>query len=303
MQPPRKLRRFLLSPYLLLLLPSLFWAGNAVIGRGAVGIVPPFGLSFWRWATALAILLPFTLPRVWAQRALVRRHIAELFALAATSVAAYNTFLYLALQTTTAINATLVASSLPIVIVGLSWLWLGERVTLRQAGGILASMVGVLFVISHGDPAILLEMRLTRGDAWVLAATLAWAAYSVLLRRYLLPFDPFTLLTLLMVIGTPMILPFYLWEMASGIAFDWRWESVLIIGYVALFPSIAAYYLWNQGIATVGANLAGLYSNVVPVFAAVLSTVFLGEYFRWYHLLGLVLIFLGIWLATRPSAR
>jgi len=303
MTPANKFRRFLLSPYLLLLLPCLFWAGNAVIARASVGLVPPIGLAFWRWTLALILLLPFGLPRLWPKRHLIRRHFGVLAALAATSVAAYNTLLYLALQTTTAINATLVAAALPIVTIGLSWGLLGEGITRRQAVGVLVSLGGVLVVISQGQAAVLLGLELRRGDLWVLLATLIWAFYSVLLRRHPLPFDAIGLLTLLVAIGTAMILPFHLWELSTGADFAWNWETAAIVGYVGIFPSILALYFWNQGVAALGANVAGQYSNVVPVFTAVLATLFLGESFRWYHTLGLVLIFAGIWLATRPTRR
>lgn len=299
MPSPKRLRQRLLSPHILLLLTAAFWAGNAVIARGSVGTMPPLALSFWRWLAALLILLPFGLPRLRSQWPLIRRHLPILTVLAATSVAAYNTMLYLALQTTTAINAMLVASSMPMVIILLSWLWLGEGIGLRQGFGVLVSLAGVLAVIGRGDVRVLAGLELQVGDLWVLAAVMSWSVYSVLLRRHPTGIDPTAMLTVLCIIGTALILPLYLWELAAGQDFVLTWHTAGVIGYLALFPSALAYYFWNQGVAAVGANTAGLYAYVVPVFAAVLAVVFLGEELRWFHAAGLALIFLGIWLARK----
>lgn len=296
------MRRLLFSPYVTLLLPVLFWAGNAVLGRAVVGQVPPFTLSFWRWVAAALILLPIGLPRLLAQRGRLRGRWPALLALALTSVAAYNTLLYLALQTTTAINATLVGCSMPIVIITLSWLWLGERIGLRQAGGVGLSLLGVLLVIARGDAATLLALHLQPGDGWMMVAVLSWSVYSVLLRRHPTGIEALPLLTLLVLLGTPMILPLYLWELASGQVWHPSPEGLAAIAYTAVFPSVAAYYLWNQGVAKLGANTAGLYANLLPIMTAVLAVLLLGETFRWFHAAGLALIFLGIWLATPRRA-
>jgi len=290
--------RLLSSPYVFLLLPVLFWAGNAVIGRAVVGEVPPFTLSFWRWVAAALILLPIGLPRLLAQRERLRGRWPVLLALALTSVAAYNTLLYLALQTTTAINATLVGCSMPIVIIALSRLWLGESISLRQGGGVVVSLIGVLLVIARGDPATLLALHLQPGDGWMMVAVLSWATYSVLLRRHPTGIEPLALLTLLVLLGVPMILPLYLWELAQGQLWHPSPHGLAVIAYVAIFPSVLAYYFWNQGVAKLGANTAGLYANLLPILTAILAVLLIGESFRWFHGAGLALIFGGIWLAT-----
>lgn len=297
---PSGLRR-LASPHVLMLLPVLFWAGNAIIGRASVGEIPPFALSFWRWVVALLVLLPFGLPRVMAEWAKIRPRLGLLVVLAVTSVSAYNTLLYLALQTTSAINAILVAASMPIVIVVLSWLWLGEAVGLKRGVGVLVSLAGVLAVIARGDLAVLAGFQLQIGDAWMLMAVLSWAVYSVLLRRTPAGLDPVALLTVLMALGVPFILPFYLWELSQGLLWQPTPKTLAVIAYVGIFPSVLAYYFWNEGVAALGANTAGQYTYLMPVFTAILAVIFLGESFRWFHAAGLGLIFFGIWLATpRP---
>ncbi len=299
MTPRRPTKHRLLSPVMMLLLASLFWAGNTVIARGVVGEVPPFALSFWRWLLALVILLPVGVRPVRAQWPLVRRQLPLLAALAATSVAAYNTLLYLALQTTTAINATLVASSMPVMIILLSWLWLGERAGPAQLAGVLLSLAGVLAVIADGDLGVLAAFRFQSGDMWVLAAVFSWAVYSVMLRRHPTGLTPMALLTVLVALGVPFILPFYLWEMAQGLGFAVTPSTIAVMLYMGLFPSVLAYYFWNEGVAAVGANTAGLYAYLMPIFTALLAVLFLGEALRWFHIIGLALIVVGIGLARR----
>ncbi|CAA7627487.1 DMT family transporter [Magnetospirillum sp. SS-4] len=288
--------------HLLLVLPALFWAGNALVGRATVGQVPPIALSFWRWALALAIILPFTLPEVLRALPVLRPRWRLVLGMGLTSVAAYNTFLYLALQTTTAINATLVAAAMPMMILALGVIWLKTRIPPRQGLGLAVSLAGVLAVIARGDPARLAGVGLTGGDGLVLAAVLAWAVYSVLLRRHPLPVGPLALLTVLIAVGVAAILPLYLWELTTGAAIRPHWSSWAAIAYTSVFPSLLAYYFWNGGVAALGADVAGQYTYLTPLFTAALATVLLGESFQWFHAVGGGLIFAGIWLTTSRRA-
>lgn len=156
---------------LLLALPPLFWAGNALVGRAVVGQVPPLALAFWRWVVALALALPFTWREIVTNAPMLRRHWKVLVGLGVTSVGAYNTLLYLAVQTTTAINATLVGASMPLMILVLAATWLRQPIGWRQIGGILVSLVGLVVVVTHGEPALLLGLRLGAGDGLMLLAT------------------------------------------------------------------------------------------------------------------------------------
>lgn len=291
----------LMSPYLIMLLPPLFWAGNAVAGRMAVGLLPPLALAFWRWLFAFLLLLPFGARRVLAQRNRIAAQWKVLCLLAVFSVTAYNSLLYIALTTTTAINATLVSAAIPVTIVFLSWIWTKDRITLRQGIGIGASFLGVVLVIARGEPAALLGLQLHGGDLWALAAVASWAFFSVLLRRHPTGLDQVALLTVQVGVGTLFILPFYLLEAANGQGFDVTWKTVELIAYVAVLPSLGAYAIWNWGVAKLGANTAGLYTNLLPVFTAVLAAVILGEGFYWFHGVGMAAIFAGIWLATRKN--
>ncbi|MBR9970133.1 DMT family transporter [Magnetospirillum sulfuroxidans] len=284
--------------FLLLLLPPLFWAGNALLARATAGDLPPVALAFWRWILALALILPFTGRDLWASRGILWRHWRPVLGMALTSVAAYNTLLYLAVQTTTAINATLVGTALPIMVLLLARLWLGDPIRPRQTLGMAVSIIGLLTVVTRGEPARLATLTLTPGDGLMLLASASWATYSVMLRRFPIPVRGFTLLTALIVLGWLMILPFYLFELSLGYTVHLRPMTLGVIAYTAVCASLLAYYFWNLGVASVGAPTAGLFANLIPLFTAILGVALLGETFAWFHALGGGLIFAGIALAT-----
>jgi drug/metabolite transporter (DMT)-like permease len=287
----------------LLVLPALFWAGNALMARASVGEIPPVALNFWRWVLALAVLLPFTAGDLWAKRAVLAARWPALIAQGLVSVAAYNALLYLAVQTTTAINATLVGSALPLMVLVLGRFWLDEPIRPRAVAGIAVSALGLVMVVSRGEPQRLLELGLTPGDGIMLLATLSWALYSVMLKRYPVPVASYTLLTALMIIGVIAVLPFYLWELAAGAVLDPSPRNLAVIVYTALFASLAAYYFWNRGVVIVGAATAGQFTYLIPLFAAILAVVLLDETFHLYHALGAGLIFGGIALAGRKPVQ
>ncbi|MBF0324408.1 DMT family transporter [Magnetospirillum moscoviense] len=286
----------------LLVLPALFWAGNAVMARASVGDIPPVALNFWRWVLALALLAPFTLRDLWRHADIVRAHWHHLLAQGLVSVAAYNALLYLSLQTTTAINATLVGSSLPLMVLLLARLWLGEPIRGRALLGIVVSVAGVALVVTKGQPWRVAEVGLTPGDAIMLAATLSWALYSVMLKRFPVPLAPFTLLTALMIVGVVAAAPFYLWEAAMGASLELSARNLAVIAYTSVFASLAAYYFWNNGVVIVGAATAGQFTYLIPLFAAILGILLLGEEFRTFHAAGAALIFGGLFLAGRKKA-
>ena len=286
------------SPYLLLVLTTLFWSGNFVLGRAVHTVFSPFTLSFWRWAVALAILLPFVWGSLGEQKSLLRRHGPILLLLSVLGVVNFNTFVYIGLQSTTATNAVIMLSITPVLIVALSFLLLGQAVTRWQAMGILVSLAGVLAIVARGDVQALLTWRINAGDLWILAAVVSWALYSVCLRwrpaeLKLLNFQAAT-----MVIGIIVLTPLYSWDLAHERFVAVNTATVASIGYLALFPSILAYVFWNRAVAELGANRAGQFLHLMPAFGAVLSMIFLGERLYAFHAAGIGLIGLGIWLAT-----
>jgi drug/metabolite transporter (DMT)-like permease len=282
----------------LVTLAPLFWSGNFVLGRALRDSMPPIALSFWRWALALLILLPFALPLLRGKGAVLRRHLGILSLLAVLGVTNFNTFVYLGLQTTTATNAVLMVSTTPVLIVGLSFLLLGQGISPRQAGGILVSLAGVTVIVSRGDLLSLAALRLNPGDLWVLGAVLGWALYSVCLRWRPAELDPLALLTATVALGLAPILPLYLWELSTGRTFAPDALHLGAIGYVALFPSVLAYVFWNRAVAELGANRTGQFMHLMPAFGTLLSAILLGERLQGFHLAGIGLIALGIRAAT-----
>jgi drug/metabolite transporter (DMT)-like permease len=283
---------------LLAALPPLFWAGNFVLARAVHADIPPLALSFWRWAGAFAILLPFAWRQLREQRLLLARHWRVLGLLALLGITNYNTFAYLALQQTSATNGVLLSSVTPVLIVGLSFLLLGQAVRPLQLAGILTSMAGVVVIASGGDPTRLSVLGANRGDLWILLASLDWALYSVCLRWRPAELKPLVFLTAIVGIGLIPLAGLYALEFAQGERFTASAPNLAAIGYVALFPSVLAYVFWNRAVSEMGANRTGQYMHLMPVFGALLATLLLGERLHWYHATGVLLIGSGIALTT-----
>jgi drug/metabolite transporter (DMT)-like permease len=292
----KKLPQF--SPYLLLTLANLFWAGNWVISRAFRGELPPVALSFWRWMVALMCLLTISLPHVRRDWSQLRASWPWLLFFGALGTGGYNVLVYGGLQHTTAINGTLLNSFIPIMIVLISWLLLGKRLHGREASGILVSFIGVLGIVAHGELQRLRDLTLNVGDFWILASVLAWSTYTLLL-SHRPKVHPLAFLTAISVTGLLFLAPFYVWEMAQGRHIIATPGSLAAIVYTGVGPAFLGYILWNRGVAEVGPARAGLFMHLVPAFGIVLSMIFLDEKPAPYHAIGIGLIFSGIWLNTR----
>lgn len=290
-------------PYILLILTTLFWSGNFVIGRGMHAEIPPLTLSFWRWSTALVILLAIGLPHLLRQRHLVRRHARFLVLQGVLGVTGFNTLIYLAVQTTTAVNAVLVNSCIPVLIAVCSWIMYREVLTVRQGFGVLVSLIGVLLIVARGTPASLLALDFNRGDLLVVTAALFWAVYSTNLKRYPEGLHPLTYLTAIVIAGVACLMPFYAFELLAGKRFVLTGSTLAAILYVALFASVLAFIFWNRAVREVGANKAGPFIHLMPVFSTILAIVFLHERVYGFHLAGIVLIFSGITMTTLAVAK
>ena len=284
-------------PYFLLSMTVLFWAGNFVTARGIHADFPPLTMSFMRWGLALLIILPFVLPRIWRKRALIRSNLPILIVLAIMGVACFNSFIYLGVQTTQATNATLMQSAIPILILIISSLFLGETVVRRQWLGVTISLAGVLMLVAKGDPQVLMTLSFNRGDLWILSAVLCWSAYSILLRRKPVELDGFTFFGFTVLIAVVVLFPFMLSEYLAGERPEWNSSTSSAIVYMAICPSILSYIFWNRGVAQLGAAKAGLFIHLMPPFGLILSVIFLNETVEPFHFIGMGLIFSGIYLA------
>jgi len=288
--------------YPLLSMTALFWAGNSIVGRAARELVPPAALSFWRWTFALALLLPLAWPHLKRDWPVLRAHWPVMAILGALGIGAFNTLLYSGLQTTTALNSMLIQSAQPALILMLGGLVMRDRTSARQVAGVLVSLAGVLIVVSRGDLALLLALRLNAGDAIIAFAVLLWALYSVLLRKRP-PVHPLSFLAASIMVGLVVIAPVYLMELASGRRIVPETGSALAIAYVSIFPSFLAYLFFNRGVELIGSAATAQFMNVMPLMGAGLAMLFLGEALHLFHVAGLALVLAGIWVAGRPAAN
>ena len=285
-------------PYLLLTMAVLFWAGNFILGRAFHNDIPPIALAFWRWLGASVLVTWPALPHLRRDRRALAGAWPAVLLLAVLGIASFNTLAYSGLQYTEAINAFLIQSLMPVMIVILSFLIFRERVTAMQSAGIVVSLSGAVMIIARGDMGVLLSLTVNRGDFLVMAAIACYAGYSVMLRKR--PHvHPLAFICTIFWIGTIVLLPLYLWEAMTVAVMQVKLTSLLVIGYVMVFPSIVSYLCYNRGVELVGANRAGLFIHLMPVFGSIMAVVFLGEAFRWYHGFGVLLIGTGIFLATR----
>jgi len=283
--------------YVLLVLCVLFWSANFVLGRFVAGAIEPWELAFFRWLGVFVVTLPFLLLHVKKIWRALREHFGILVVLSALGIAAFNTLLYIGLQKTTATNALLINSSIPIIIVLLSFVILKTRIAKIQVFGILLSTLGVIFLVLKGDVQSIVTLSFNLGDFWVIASSVCWASYSVLVKFRPSSLSSFEFFITTVGLGLVMLLPFYLaqgytCEREVMILTHYTW----VIAYVVLFTSILCYYLWHYGIAHIGAGKTGQFTHLMPLFGSFLAYLFLGERLEWYHLGGILLIFGGIYL-------
>jgi len=291
------------SPYLLLTLPPLFWASNWIIGRALHSEIPPMAMTFFRWLFAILILAPFARPHVRRDWPVIRAHWKTMVALGALGVGTHNGLSYLGLNYTTATNGVILNSFIPVMIIMLSWLFLRERLTQLQAAGVVISLTGVLTVLCKGSLDALLEFRLNAGDLIIIASMAMWAIYTIGLRWRPPGISMPSFLLAVAVVGDLCVLPLWLGEMALGRYIVWSWTNAAALVAVATFSSVLAYILWNRGVEAVGANVAGLFVHLMPVYGVVLAWLFLGERMAAFQVAGIALILAGIWVTSRFGAK
>lgn len=290
-------------PYLLLALAASTWGGNIALGRFMHGDIPPLTLTFFRWAVALIVVIPITWRKFVEDLPVIKRHWKWMLMASATGVAIFHSFIYMGLSSTTAVNAGLMMATSPIVIPVVAYLVHRDKLTGRQAIGLVALVLGVGFIITRGDLNVLSNLTFNTGDLWILAAVPNWALYSVLLKDRPAGLSSRALVLTITAIGTVLLTPFYFWELSTVGGFDLNSANLLTIAYVSVVASVIAYFAWNKGVAAVGAIKAGPFLHMIPVVAMLLGIVFLGETLQAFHFLGMAMIASGILLtAMKPRA-
>jgi drug/metabolite transporter (DMT)-like permease len=284
--------------YLLALGATAIWSGNFIIARGFSGTVPPVSLAFWRWSVALLVLLPFTIKAFIGQFQLVWKHKIYLAAAGFLGVSLFNTLVYIAGSTTTAMNLSLISITFPVIIVVLSRILFGDKIPLMRLGGIILVLIGVVYLITRGELSVLMRLSFSIGDVWMLVAALAFAVYSILLRKKPAEMDILVFQLSTFIIGLLLLAPFYLWEtsIVPPVVFDV--SLMLVLLYVGVFASLTAFLFWNKAVSMIGPSEAGLVYYTLPLFSGILSLFFLGESIGIVHLVSSVLIIGGILMAN-----
>lgn len=287
-------------PFVLLIIATLLWGGNFVIGRAVTGEIPPFTLAFLRWCLAFLVFLPLCykqLKRDWQQ---IKAHWPVVLVLALTGVAAFNTLVYIGVYSTTSINASLMNSTTPIFIYILSFIFLKERLTKYQIIGTAISLIGVIFILSGGSLESIQHFHFNKGDLIVLLAVFCWSIYSLLVKQYSDRLPGYSTFLVTIAIGAIMLLPFtiYEWFTLSG-PIVWSGKTIGAILYVGVLASIIAFLSWNKGVVQLGANRASIYLNFIPVFATIFATLFIGESLQLAQIIGGLAVICGVILTNR----
>jgi drug/metabolite transporter (DMT)-like permease len=288
------------NAYLLLIMTMLFWAGNSVVARGAHELVPALTLAWLRWTIAAAIILPFAWPHLKRDLPVIRAHWPILVLLGTLGNGSFVSLYYTGLSKTTAINSLIINSAVPILIPIAAFAIFRETLSRRQTVGIALSSVGVLAVLTKGDPALLATLQLNEGDLWILVAMMVWATYTALLRKqpaiHWLSFAAVTFS-----VAALVNFPLFVGQMAAGTYIQPTLHAILAIAYVSTLPSVVAQIFYIRGVGLIGGSRAGVFMHLIPFFGAILAILFLGESLYLYHLGGFALILAGVWIASRPD--
>ncbi len=297
------LRRLVLSPYFSAAIAMLCWAFSFVVIRGTHEMVPPIGLNFWCSCLALLLLITMGFSHLRLEMRAILKQWKTFFLLGFLLAVVGNTAMFVGLQSTTAINGGLLNSMEPVGIVVFSWLLFRETVTPLQMLGILTSLVGVIILITRADTTVLTALDFNRGDLWFLVAVIGWALYAVLIRRTAPTMHSLAFMTAVTLCGIVFLFPLYLWESLTQRPTEFNAPTVLSIIYLGLFSAVFAILLWTRAIRMLGANNVGLFIHLLPVFSVILAIIFLGEVLRGFHLIGIALIAIGIYLTTVIGSR
>ncbi|RZV13355.1 DMT family transporter [Aliarcobacter butzleri] len=290
--------------YVLLVLTVLFWSGNFIFGRLVSSSIEPMQLSFFRWFFVLLLLSPFLIINYKNILKVFKKEYLVILILGSLGISGFNTFLYYGLQTTTATNALLINSSIPIFIIILSAIIFKTSITKIQFFGVILSTLGVIYLILKGEIDHIFELEFTHGDLWIIAACVDWALYTVLLKYKPKELNSIEFFSITTLIGTIILFIVFLYQ---GYSFEFSFleknEVLYSLAYIVIFPSILSFYFWNRAILEVGANKAGQFTHLMPIFGAILAYFFLGEVMQTYHIVGIILIFLGIYLSIFLKKR
>ena len=288
------------SAFIFLILATLFWSGNFIVGKAASQFeIPPFSLNFYRWTFAWLILAPFTLKEIFQKRNYIMKNINLILVLGITSITIFNSIVYYSLNFTQVISGVLMISTIPVMIIFFSWIFKIEKTNIYQILGVVFSLIGVAIIVTKADFDLLINLDFNKGDLWMVVAMFSWAMYSALLRKKKLELSQTSLLEVIISAGLILLLPAYLIEMYLGFNLNLNLPFILTLSYVVLFPGLASFICWIKGIAIIGSNRSGIFLHLMPIFSTVLAILIFDEKFMNFHLFGAVFIISGIFLSSK----
>ena len=288
------------TAYIFLILATLFWSGNFIVGKAAsLFEIPPFTLNFYRWTFAWLILAPFTLREIFQKKNYILKNIKLILVLGITSITLFNSIVYYSLNFTQVISGVLMISTIPVMIIFFCWILKIEKTNFYQVLGVIFSLFGVAVIVTRADLGKLLSLNFNKGDLWMVVAMFSWAMYSALLRKKKFELSHISFLQTIITAGLIFLLPAYLIEIALGYRLNIHIPFILTLSYVVLFPGLASFFFWIKGISIVGSNRSGIFLHMMPIFSTLMAILIFKEKFMTYHFIGAMLIIAGIVLSSK----
>ena len=288
--------------YFILILTTIFWSGNFIVGKAASMFqIPPFSLNFYRWFFAGLILLPFTYKEIINKKKYILDNLSFFIILGITSITIFNSIVYYSLYYTQVISGILMISTIPVWIIFISSILNIEKTNIFQIIGVVLSLTGVIFIITKADLNLVKNLDFNKGDLSMVVAMFSWAIYSALLKSKKYEISQISLLEVVIICGLTFLIPIYFIEMNMGNLIILGKPFYLILGYVVIFPGLAAFFFWIKGISIIGANRAGIFLHLMPIFGAIMAMLIFDEKFMFYHILGAIFIIAGITLSNKKN--
>jgi drug/metabolite transporter (DMT)-like permease len=286
--------------YVLLILATLFWSGNFIVGKFATLFqIPPLTLNVFRWISVWLILIPFTYKEIYKNLPIIKKNWLVISFMGVITISTFNSVVYFALNYTQVINAVLVLAAIPAATIVFSFLMNIEKTNIFQLIGLFLSIIGIGTIISTGDLEKIISLSFNKGDLWMLVCVLTWALYSTLLKKNKFRLTQFSLIQLMVSVGILFLIPQFFYEQSIGLELNFNKAFFLILFYVVVFPAIAAYYCWQKGVELIGPNRASMFIQLMPLFSAVMAILIFKEKFEMYHFTGAIFILIGIYLSNR----
>ena len=281
--------------YILLVLTTIFWSGNFIVGKAAtIYDIPPFSLNFFRWLFAGIILLPFTFKEIFLKKNYIKANIGLFIILGITSITVFNSIVYYSLYFTQVITGVLMISTIPVWIILISSLLKIEKTNIYQIFGILLSLIGVVAIITKSDLEVIKGLEFNKGDLSIIVAMFSWAIFSTLLKKKKLKVSQITLLQVFIIFGLIFLTPIYIIELLLGNYIILDKPFFLTLAYVVIFPGLLSFLFWIKGISVIGANRSGIFLHLMPIFGSVFAIIIFKEKIMFYHLIGAIFIIFGI---------